>query len=203
MIGLLNGKLISKKPPFLLVDVHGVGYEVQASMLTIFKLPDLNQSITLYIHMVSRETAQELYGFYDEKEKILFKELIKASGVGPKLALGILSGMDVNSFVNCVERKDIAQLTKLPGVGKKTAERIVVEMQNRLTKQLPLSSVVSTSLCNTANSQDTNIQDAISALISLGYKPSEANQAIRKLNQTASSSETLIKLALQELSRYE
>ena len=200
MIGLLSGKLIAKNPPFLLIDVHGVGYEVQASMFTIFKLPELKENVTLYIHMVSRETAQELYAFYDEKEKILFKELIKASGVGPKLALGILSGMDVASFVSCVERKDVGKLTTLPGVGKKTAERIIVEMQNRLTKPLLSADKFTSDLLNISPKvQNLQVQDAISALIALGYKPNEANQAIHKLNNTESSSEILIKLALQEL----
>ena len=200
MIGLLSGKLIAKNPPFLLIDVHGVGYEVQASMFTIFKLPELKENVSLYIQMISRETAQELYAFYDEKEKILFKELIKASGVGPKLALGILSGMDVASFVSCVERKDVARLTTLPGVGKKTAERIIVEMQNRLTKPLLSVAKFSTGVLNiSSKAQDLQVQDAISALIALGYKPSEANLAIHKLNNTESSSEMLIKLALQEL----
>ena len=200
MIGLLSGKLIAKNPPFLLIDVHGVGYEVQASMFTIFKLPELNQDVTLYIQMISRETVQELYAFYDEKEKILFKELIKASGVGPKLALGILSGMDVASFVSCVERKDVGKLTTLPGVGKKTAERIIVEMQNRLTKPLLSADKFTSDLLNISPKvQNLQVQDAISALIALGYKPNEANQAIHKLNNTESSSEILIKLALQEL----
>ena len=193
MIGQLRGILVEKKPPFLIVDVHGVGYELQASMTTMYTLPPIGKEIFLYTHFVVREDAQLLYAFANEAERIVFRQLIKVSGVGPKLALTILSGMDVANFVQCIETGDSSRLIKLPGVGKKTAERLVVEMRDKFAKQL-----------NTKPTDFTEVvidssQDAISALVSLGYKQNEAQSAIRKVYVDGADSEALIRLALQSM----
>ena len=132
MIGRIHGILLEKQAPLLLVDVQGLGYEIQAPMSTIYQLPAIGQAVTLHIHMVVREDAQLLYGFVELRERALFKTLIKVSGVGPKLALTLLSGMETDDFVRCVHDNDIASLVRLPGVGKKTAERLLVEMRDRL-----------------------------------------------------------------------
>jgi Holliday junction DNA helicase RuvA len=200
MIGQLRGVLIEKKPPFLLVDVHGVGYEVQASMNTFYALPTVGTQLFIYTHLIVREDAQLLYGFANETERVLFRELIKISGVGPKLALAILSGMDVVSFVQCIADRDSARLFKIPGVGKKTAERLIVEMQDNLDNKFSISKQsFSEILLASDNSSPANLaqQDAVSALISLGYKPQDAHATIRKVFVENSDSETLIRLALQ------
>lgn len=193
MIGQLRGILAVKKPPYLIVDVHGVGYELQASMTTIYALPMNGKEVFLYTHFVVREDAQLLYAFADEAERIVFRQLIKVSGVGPKLALTILSGMDVANFVQCIETGDSGRLVKLPGVGKKTAERLIVEMKDKFdqhfgSKQQIFSEVI----------MDSS-QDAISALVSLGYKHNEAQTAIRKIHVDGADSEALIRLALQAM----
>jgi Holliday junction DNA helicase RuvA len=189
MIGQLRGVLAEKKPPFLIIDVHGVGYEVQASMTTIYGLPAVGTSIFLYIHFVVREDAQLLYGFATERERIVFRELIKISGVGPKLALAILSGMDLSNLMQCVNDRDAARLTKIPGVGKKTAERLIIEMKDSKFSDIVLAS---------ANTSATSAeQDAVSALVALGYKQADAQTRVRKVYTDAAGSETLIRLALQ------
>jgi Holliday junction DNA helicase RuvA len=201
MIGQLRGILAMKKPPFLIVDVNGVGYELQASMTTIYALPAVGAQVFVYTHFVVREDAQLLYAFADEVERIVFKQLIKVSGVGPKLALAILSGMNVASFIQCIEMRDTSRLVKLPGVGNKTAERLVIEMQDKLDKHLDQSHPqFSTEVIN--NSASANVQakqDAVSALVALGYKPQDASATIRKIYVEDADSETLIRLSLQSL----
>lgn len=204
MIGKLTGILDSKKPPLLVIDVNGVGYEVAASMSTIYKLGDIGSRVTLLIHMVVREDAQLLYGFYDESERRLFREILKVKGVGAKLALTILSGMEAQDFVTTVLQGDVSRLQKLPGVGKKTAERLLVEMKDRLEKALkdePFSEVVLVN--NTREATGDNLSnhqdDAVSALIALGYKPQDATQAVTKVDFEGADSETIIRLALQSL----
>jgi Holliday junction DNA helicase RuvA len=202
MIGFLHGLLVLKKPPFLLIDVGGVGYELQASMNTFYHLPSIGTSVSLYTHFVVREDAQLLYGFYSEQERLVFREIIKISGVGPKLALAILSGMNINDLFSCVQARNHAQLAKIPGIGKKTAERLVVEMQGKFAKQF-LSEQKFSEIALTANDPNIEgniIQDAIDALISLGYKQQEANKAVMKVADNSSDGETIIKLALQNLS---
>jgi holliday junction DNA helicase RuvA len=194
MIGQLRGILAEKKPPFLIIDINGVGYEVQASMTTIYALPAVGDKVFLYTHFVVREDAQLLYGFFTERERIVFRTLIKISGVGPKLALAILSGMDVASFVQCIADRDSSRLVKLPGVGKKTAERLIVEMQDTT-----FSDIIFSKSPVTADSSAQ--QDAISALISLGYKAQDANATIRKISIPDADSETLIRLALQSVAK--
>ncbi len=201
MIGQLRGKLVSKKPPVLIIDVHGVGYEVQASMTTIYALPNVGSEVFVYTHFVVREDAQLLYGFADETERLVFRELIKVSGVGPKLALAVLSGMNVASFVQSIEQRDTSRLVKLPGVGKKTAERLIIEMKDKLDKQFNSSQAGFSNMLLTANNTGDDLaqQDAVSALIALGYKANDAHATIRKVYVEDADSETLIRLALQSM----
>ena len=204
MIGRLRGVLIEKQAPEVLIDVNGVGYELQMPLTSFYELPEVNQPTTVYTHFVVREDAQLLYGFITKQERSLFRLLIKANGVGPKLALTILSGMTASEFVGCVERDDIVTLVKLPGVGKKTAERLLVEMRDKL-KSLMEASVGSErefvlqsnySPVPTVNSAE---EDAISALISLGYKPPQASKAVSAAYKEGMDSETLIKAALKSM----
>lgn len=203
MIGFLRGILIVKKPPSLLIDVGGVGYELQASMHTFYHLPEIGSTVSLYTHFMVREDAQLLYGFSHEQERLVFRELIKISGVGGKLALTILSGMNITDLFNCIKTRNHAQLIRIPGVGKKTAERLIIEMQGKLDKQLPeeqkFSAVV---LTGDATRAKQYMQDAIDVLIALGYKQQEANNAIMKIADVSShDSEALIRLALQDLGK--
>lgn len=194
MIGQLRGILAVKKPPFLIIDINGVGYEVQASMTTIYALPGVGEKVFLYTHFVVREDAQLLYGFFTERERIIFRELIKISGVGPKLALAVLSGMDVGSLMQCIADRDSSRLVKIPGVGKKTAERMIIEMQDNSFSDIILS--------NTNNTVDHSAQqDAVSALVSLGYKVQDAQARVRKVLVEDADSETLIRLALQSMAK--
>lgn len=188
MISSLSGVIIEKKPPFFVLDVNGVGYELQSSMTTFSQLPELKNKIFIKTHLVTREDGQYLYGFIDDREREVFRQLIKASGVGPKLALAILSGMSTNDFLDCIENKNIGLLVKLPGVGKKTAERLIIEMQGKL-------SINSTNL----NSSISN--DAVSALLALGYKMQEAQKAVTKFVKETTDQNQLIKLALQSLAK--
>ena len=199
MIGQIRGILAEKKPPFLLIEVHGIGYEIQASMNTIYALPAIGAEVKLHTHFVVREDAQLLYGFANERERILFRELIKISGVGPKLALAILSGMDVVSFLQCIADRDISRLVKIPGVGKKTAERLIVEMQDKLDSKTSLAPDSFNHILLTAGNHAQ--QDAVSALIALGYKPQDAQTTIRKVLVDDADSETFIRLALQSIAR--
>ncbi len=196
MIGRIRGILLEKQAPYLLLDVQGVGYEIQASLTTFFELPDIDQPATLHTHFVVREDAQLLYGFSSLAERQLFRELIKVNGVGPKMALAILSGMNSAEFVHCVKSKDIATLVRLPGVGKKTAERLVVEMHDRVEKWALESSGAGT----VASPQGSGaVQEAESALVSLGYKEPEATKMIAAVSSdnTAASSAELIRAALK------
>ncbi|MBQ0719306.1 MAG: Holliday junction branch migration protein RuvA [Gammaproteobacteria bacterium] len=196
MIGRIRGILLEKQAPHLLLDVQGVGYEIQASLTTFFELPALEQAVTLHTHFVVREDAQLLYGFSSLAERQLFRELIKVNGVGPKMALAILSGMNSAEFVHCVKSKDIATLVRLPGVGKKTAERLVVEMHDRVEKW-----ALGDGAAGLVASQPSSsaVQEAESALISLGYKEPEAAKMIAAVtagNEQATSAQ-LIRAALK------
>ncbi|MCW8931179.1 MAG: Holliday junction branch migration protein RuvA [Gammaproteobacteria bacterium] len=204
MIGRLSGILIQKQPPLLMIDVHGVGYEVQAPMSTFYNLPELDKPTVLLIHMVVREDAQLLYGFYSESERRLFKSLIKVNGVGPKLGLAILSGISADEFVQVVKNNDETGLVRLPGIGKKTAQRLIVEMKDRLADWQDEScegiDKTSTASDNFNTGQDI-IKEATSALIALGYKSVEASKMISKLEKDNQTSESLIKQALQNTVR--
>lgn len=200
MIGRLVGKLLHKQAPDLLLDVNGVGYEVQAPMSTFYKLPETGGAVSLHTHMVVREDAQLLYGFIDERDRQLFRTLIKVNGVGPKLALTILSGIEVGQFVACVHNDDTASLVKLPGVGRKTAERLLVEMRDRLKDWAPDEMETTASPQPVASAAKQLLQDAESALVALGYKPTEAARAISAVyDESMDSSEELIRQALKAM----
>lgn len=199
MIGRLQGIIVEKSAPELLIDVQGVAYELQAPMSTFAVLGGLNDSTTLYTHLAIREDAHQLYGFADKSERTLFRTLIKVSGVGPKLALAILSGMEASAFANCVHNQDITALTKLPGVGKKTAERLVVEMKDRLKEWLAPADMFQPSgqATNAGPSSEQLLADAESALVALGYKPQDATKMLMKVSAECSSAEEMIRLALK------
>jgi holliday junction DNA helicase RuvA len=204
MIGRLKGILEIKTPPYLLIDVNGIGYEIQAPMSTIYQLPELGQPLSLWIHLQVREDAHTLYGFYEERERSLFKALIKVSGVGPKMALAILSGIEVSRFIECVDQRDTALLVRLPGVGKKTAERLIIEMAGKLESNNADHESFSRKLFSepaTLTSAHFAEEEAISALISLGYKPPEATRAITRVLFEGANSQELIRRALQGLAR--
>jgi Holliday junction DNA helicase RuvA len=190
---------VHKQPPLILVEVGGVGYELQVPMTTLFQLPALGAEVSLVTHFVVREDAQLLYGFFEEGDRSLFRELIKVSGVGPKLALTILSGMDARSFARCVQRNDISSLVALPGVGKKTAERLLVEMRDKLKDWLAGADALAVTAADGILRPVADIAaDAESALISLGYKPQEASRMVAAVNDdSVSESEELIRRALK------
>ena len=197
MIGRLQGILLEKSAPELLLDVNGVGYEIQAPISTFAVLGRIGDPVILYTHLAIREDAHQLYGFSDKSLRTLFRTLIKVSGVGPKLALAILSGMDVNAFASCVHAEDVTALTKLPGVGKKTAERLIVEMRDRLKEWQSAGPLWDAVDQQEQASADSMLQDAESALVALGYKPTEAAKMLNKVAGQADSSEDLIRLALR------
>ena len=197
MIGRLQGTILEKQPPSILIDVQGVGYELEASMSTFYQLPECGENITLHTHLVVREDAQLLYGFYSLSERQMFRNLIKISGVGPKLALTILSGMSAEDFSRCIMDGDSKALTRLPGVGKKTAERLVIELKDRLEKDDSIKLPGSTGTAASIERQANPVNDAVSALISLGYKAQQASQMIRDIDVEAKSTEEIIRAALQ------
>ena len=205
MIGRLTGELIEKLPPALMVDVSGVGYEVEASMNTFYKLPDVGTFVTLYTHFVVREDAQLLYGFADKQERSLFRQLIKVNGVGPKLALTILSGISPDEFVRCVHAEDTAALVRLPGVGKKTAERLIIEVKDKLDKlEMPTAvefELGAVELPGAKAATVDNRADAETALVALGYKPLQATKAIEAAAEQlpGASTEDLIRQALKTM----
>lgn len=197
MIGRLSGVLLEKQAPDLLIDVNGVGYEVQAPLSSFLDFGQVGSNITLYTHFSVREDAQLLYGFSDKMQRTMFRTLIKVSGVGPKLALGILSSMDATTFAHCIQNHEVTALVKLPGVGKKTAERLIVEMQDRLKEwqtPAPLWAAVDQT---DAASHNHLLAEAESALISLGYKPQEAAKMLSKMPSDINSSEEMIRRALR------
>jgi len=200
MITHISGLLLDKKAPLLTIDVNGIGYEIHAPMSTFYQLPDVGNKITLLTHFVVREDAHLLFGFFCEQERKLFRALIKVNGVGPKLALTILSGMETDHFVQCIHTQDTSSLTNIPGVGKKTAERLIVEMRDALSHWDVIEAPKSISQTDFIDSNQV-IQDAISALTALGYKPSEAKNAVSKVHQPDHNNEQLIRLALQQMVR--
>lgn len=209
MIGRLKGELLEKHPPQLLIDVNGVGYEVEASMNTFYRLPELGKQVVLFTHFVVREDAQLLYGFADREERLLFRTLIKVNGVGPKLALTILSGISTNDFVRSVHDQDTAALVRLPGVGKKTAERLIVEMKDKLKDlqvkdfgEFQLSGGGDPDLAESMVPATDHRAEAESALVALGYKPVQATKAIaaaEKALGAGASSEELIRQSLKSM----
>ncbi|MCW2479136.1 Holliday junction branch migration protein RuvA [Candidatus Symbiopectobacterium sp. NZEC135] len=203
MIGRLRGIILEKQPPQVLIEVNGVGYEVHMPMTCFYELPDLKQEAVIFTQFVVREDAQLLFGFNNKQERALFRELIKTNGVGPKLALAILSGMSAQQFVSAVEREEIATLIKLPGVGKKTAERLVVEMKDRfkgMSGDLFNPAAIDVPLSSSAPAavpEDDPESEAASALVALGYKPQEASRMVSKIARPGADCETLIREALR------
>ncbi len=197
MIGRIKGILIEKQAPLLMLDVNGIGYEIHAPMTTFYKLPDINQEVVLHTHFVVREDVQALYGFMTKNERSLFRALIKVSGIGPKLALTILSGVEPDTFVQCIMENDVATLVRLPGVGQKTAERLVVEMRTRLQSWQTESGM---DVSDFSGGTDA-AKDALSALIALGYKPNDASKALAKHKDKNLSSEELIRLVLKDVAK--
>lgn len=206
MIGRIRGVLAVKQAPDVLIDVNGLAYEVQVPMSTIYQLPAIGQEVTLHAHLVVREDAQLLYGFYTLQERRMFRSLIKVSGVGPKMALAILSGMAVEEFVRTVRVNDIAGLTRMPGVGRKTAERLIVEMKDRLEEWRDdiATPDFSAPVANAQPSERQLSQEAEAALVTLGYKPAEATRIIAKAlkaDPTITSSDELIRQALRSMAQ--
>lgn len=206
MIGRIRGILLEKQPPEIVIEAAGVGYEVQLPMTSFYQLPEVGLEAIVYIHFVVREDAQLLFGFADKSERALFRELIKVNGVGPKLALTILSGMSAAQFIQCVSLDDYTGLVKLPGVGKKTAERLVIEMRDRLKKlseqgETHVAFASDPSPNSPAELLITNDAkgDALSALVALGYKPAHAAKVVNSVYKAGASSEQLIREALRSL----
>lgn len=196
MIGRLRGTLVMKRPPWLILDVGGVGYELEAPMSTFYQLPVLEQIVVLHTHLVVREDAQLLYGFASEDERELFRQLIKVNGVGPKLALAILSGISADDFARCVNEGETAALVRLPGVGKKTAERLVIEMRGRFDDWRPNNDLTIAAGAESVTVDDP-VKEALTALIALGYKPQEASRMLQGLDTKEKRSEDIIRMALQ------
>ncbi len=195
MIGRLKGILVHKQPPWLMVDVHGVGYELEAPMSTIFDLPEVGREVVLFTHYAQKEDSVSLYGFLRESERRLFREVQKVSGIGAKIALAVLSGASVDEFARLVQTGDVAALTRIPGIGKKTAERIIVELRDRATDfatgtSSPMSGVP-------ADAQS----EAVIALQQLGYKPAEAARMARDATTAGDDTATIIRKALQSALR--
>jgi Holliday junction DNA helicase RuvA len=203
MIGRIRGTLAEKQPPEILVDVAGVGYEIHMPMTSFYQLPAVGEEVVVYTHFVVREDAQLLFGFADKMERGLFRELIKANGVGPKLGLAILSGMSASQFLASVQNEDVSALVSLPGIGKKTAERLVVELKDRLAKfgkaqsitvPPPSGDLLST---NTIVAVNDAREEAQSALIALGYKPAQASKLVDSVYKEGMESEALIRESLK------
>lgn len=197
MIGSLRGRISSKTPPQLTVEVGGIGYELEAPMSTFFHLPAVGQDVRLLTHFVVREDAQLLYGFATEDERRLFRSLLKVSGIGPKIALALLSGISVEAFVLCVQNQDVSALVRVPGIGRKTAERLLVEMRDRL-KPAGESSDPSAAMVAPGASPEV---EAFGALVALGYRPAEATRLLKAAGPGTQTTEELIRRALQSAAR--
>jgi Holliday junction DNA helicase RuvA len=194
VIGFLRGRLAVKQPPMLLVDVNGVGYEMEAPMSTFYGLPAIGESVALFTHLVVREDAHILYAFGTDGERRLFRGLLKVSGVGPKIALGILSGASVDDFLRTIEAEDVAMLTRIPGIGRKTAERVIIEMRDSVKKlSMPVGGDNPAALGAPMTSQG----EAFSALVALGYKPPEVVRLLKSVDEPGLSTTDIIRRALK------
>ena len=195
MIGHLKGKIITKNPPEVLIEVGGIGYEVLCPMSTFYELDNLTEDVLLFTHLSIKEDAHTLFGFITKDEKSVFRELIRVNGVGPKVALAILSNLSVHSLVECISTEDSDLLAKTPGIGKKTALKLIVELKDRLIKvELSGSTAKPSGLKQDSN---PNTRQAIDALLSLGFKAKEANRMVSKIEDKDLSTEQIIRLALQ------
>jgi len=194
MIGRLRGTLVRKEPPALLVEAGGVGYELEAPMTTFYDLPAAGEPVTLYTHLVVREDAHLLYGFSRESQRRQFRALLKVNGVGPRVALAVLSGLSETELVTCIAREDVARLTQIPGIGRKTAERLIVELRDKIAAEAPLA-VAPSAIPAPADPS----AEAVSALVALGYKPNEASRVVRAVPNTGLSTEEIIRHALKAM----
>ncbi len=201
MIGRLSGQLLQKQAPELLIDVNGVDYEVSAPMSTFYALPEVGEKLVIHTHMVVREDAQLLYGFATESERTLFRILIKINGVGPKLAITILSGIATEDFIRCIHDNDAAALVRLPGIGKKTAERLIVELKDKVGSEDEAGETSASIAMVTGASVKSPIADAVSALVALGYKPNDASRMVRSIETEGLNTEEIIRQALQGLAK--
>ncbi len=199
MIGRLQGEIIEKQAPYLLLDVKGVGYELEAPMSTFYELPECGETVMLHTHLLVREDAHTLYAFKQLRDRSLFRHLLKVNGVGAKMALAILSGMDSNAFAQCIHHGDVDSLVRIPGVGKKTAERLILDMRDRLDKEATVQVASNGKAVNGVNghAQQDPIADAVSALVSLGYKPNEASRMVSNVDSKNLNSENIIREALK------
>ncbi|MEO0369412.1 MAG: Holliday junction branch migration protein RuvA [Pseudomonadota bacterium] len=195
MIAWLNGTVLEKTAPYILLDVQGVGYEIEVPASTLYELPEVGSRAAIYTHLVVREDAQLLFGFSSRSQRDLFRTLIKMNGVGPKVALAVLSTMTVDELVHCAATDDVSALTKVPGIGQKTAQRMLVELKDRIERDL--GEVVEQSI--SADAKINQQSDAISALVALGYKQTEAARVVKQLDPTLESAD-LIRQALRVLS---
>jgi len=196
VIGHLRGRLVRKSPPALILDVNGVGYELEAPMSTFYRLPEVGSEIELHTHLVVREDAHLLYGFATEDERRLFRDLLRVTGIGPKIGLALLSGIDVDTFMRCVEAQDVDALTRIPGIGRKTAERLLIEMRDRIRAlgQLPSTS-------RPVDAAAGARAEAYAALVALGYRPVEVTRLLKSVEVEDAGTEELIRRALQAAAR--
>ena len=193
MIGSLRGQLMTKQAPQVMIECNGIGYEVETPMSTFLDLPQIGAELFLYTHLLVREDAQILYGFSSEDERLMFRTLLKVNRVGAKLALGILSAMSTNDFRRCVEFEDTTTMSKIPGVGKKTAERLIIEMRDRIDAAAPGGGKAAP-----LTAEASARSEAVDALVALGYKPKEVSRLIEKLDIEDKSAEDIIRLALKQ-----
>ena len=196
MIGHIRGRLIRKSPPALIVDVNGVGYELEAPMSTFYRLPEIGSEVELHTHLVVREDAHLLYGFATEVERRLFRDLLRVTGIGPKIGLALLSGIDVDTFLRCVEAQDVDALTRIPGIGHKTAERLLIEMRDRIQALGQLRSA-----SRPVDADAGARVEAYAALVALGYRPVEATRLLKSVESEGTGTEDLIRRALQAAAR--
>ena len=204
MIGFLKGRLAVKQPPMLLVDVNGVGYELEAPMSTFYGLPATGEPVSLFTHLVVREDAHILYGFGSEGERRLFRALLKVSGVGPKIALGILSGASVEDFLRIIEAEDVGMLTRIPGIGRKTAERVIIEMRDNVQKLTGTAAIPGTATGGAGGAPGaapSPQSEAFSALIALGYKPPEVTRLLKSADEPGLSTTEIIRRALKSAAK--
>lgn len=201
MIGRLHGQLLIKQPPGLLIDVNGVGYEVEAPLSVFYHLPAVGETVTLFTHLLVREDAQLLYGFLHDSERSLFRILLKVTGVGARLALVILSGMTAQQFARCIALEDVNSLCRLPGIGRKTAQRLVIELKERLVALEPavFAAIDTPTPHSTALIAPDPLTDATSALIALGYKPPDAQRMIQQVHSDGMTTEALLRAALRTI----
>ncbi len=197
MIGRLKGTLVMKQPPWLVVDVHGVGYELEAPMSTFYDLPELGREVSLFTHYAQKEDSVSLYGFLRETERRLFRDVQRVSGIGAKIALAVLSGVPVEEFARLVQTGDVTALTRIPGIGKKTAERMVVELRDRAAD---LAGAGGASLSGAGAPADPQ-SEAVSALQQLGYKPAEASRMARDAAAAGDDAAAIIRKALKSALR--